>query len=174
MKYSLILALFASFPAFAADVTCPNSTHPYHDLALTADGRALRTAMVEKLGEANKDSQNGTVPPVRYVRVVKDTVTLVAGDDLVLNAAPRVVDALFQMKVSFVSAERDEKGFFSTTYHVTEISTALFGGNRGPNNKSAKSYQVKVTSNYAGNGTYLKSCGSVTKSTWSEIDPRSI
>jgi hypothetical protein len=56
---------------------------------------------------------------------------------------------------------RDAKGIFSTTYLVKEIMTPMLGGeDRDP---TETTYLLTVKNNYAGNGTYLKECGKVTK-----------
>ena len=155
MKRSLTLSLSAALFAVSAQASCP-TFHEVKDVRLLGDGHIVRTELVEKLtdGQTNRSKRE-------FISVVRDSIALNYGDEITMNTAVGIEDALFQVKVVLLTQELDLKGVFSTTYAVTEISTALFGGANRQNNRSYKSYTAQVITPYMGNGKYNRSCGLV-------------
>ena len=152
----IVLAATAVLGVSSPAHACPAASHTFKTVALNADGTVTRSVMVRK----DPDGQNTTANPAKFVSVVRDTLTLVHGDEVTLNAAPTTVDATFLVKIRIQDQERDEKGVISTTYHVIESSS---GGFAGPQKALESAYLVNVKGNYVGNGTYSRGCGEVIK-----------
>lgn len=149
------VTLSLAFAALTADasVACPGSVLKIHDVTLNSDGMITRSVTVKKQSDAQNADKND-----KYVSMVRDVMKIERGDEIVLNAGLQMVDASVYVKLKLKDQERDEKGVFSTTFEVLETMVSSFGGNH---EVAQKAYLAKIVSNYAGNGTYTKSCGEV-------------
>ena len=75
MIRSIALSAFAALIAVSANAACPGSNLKINDLVITAEGKILRTELVEK----RTGKQNNTT---HLVPVVRDSIALVTGDEV--------------------------------------------------------------------------------------------
>ncbi len=160
----LALAAVAAVGMSASAHACPGANLQIKNLTLNSDGTVTRSVYVRKF----VGGKNGKPESMKIVPMVRDQLKLEQGDELNLNAAPSMVDATLQAQIYLKSQDRDEKGILSSTYHVIEIATGAFGGNKEKAIRTA--YLATVKSTYLGNGTYSRGCGEVIKT---ELDQES-
>jgi hypothetical protein len=139
----------------SALAACPTKGHAIKLVNLHSDGTVTRSFYVKK----DSDSQRTKRAP-KYVAVVRDSIMLVEGDELKLDVSPTMVDQTLIARIKLIDQDRDEKGIFSSTFHVVELASGNFGG---PTKAVKTAYLAKVVSAYAGNGTYNRGCGEVIK-----------
>ncbi len=162
---ALLITALVSVSAIAAE--CPPAELQIKDLALNAEGSITRSVYQMKESDAQKKKERFQIA----VAVVRDQVQLEQGDQLVLNASPLAIDALFEVGVALEDKDYDEQGVMSSTYRVRETTYFTFSGIKY---KSAeKTYVAKISSNYIGKGIYSDSCGEVVISELVEYTPES-
>lgn len=157
-QISLSFIALALCAASASADICTEPKLKIRTVTLYANGTVSRAVQEQRKVPSR---QNGKPAKSVWVSVERDRALLEYGDELFLNSDPQVVDAIFQVKIALVDKKADAQGVFYTTYDVTEVNTSTFSGNPIT---TKEHYFAKITSNYTGNGTFVKECGRVTKS----------